>query len=38
MDEYRKVCGNCSNFDDGICDFNGYVVEPNDFLLFLSAF
>ena len=29
-DEYKKRCGNCINFDDGICDFNGYRVEPDD--------
>ncbi len=30
--EVTKNCGNCINFDNGICDFNGWVVEEDDYI------
>lgn len=28
----EKECGTCRNFDNGICDYNGWIVEEDDFL------
>ena len=29
-EEEKKRCENCINFDDGICDATGWVVDDDD--------